>query len=137
MGSLFSELVVHQGDPQGPFIFALALHSLFNDIDAASELLLHCWYLDDGVFCGKRSEIGKVIEILTNAPAITGLSVNLSKCELYSRSDLSCFPEAIEKKYYEPNLQMLGAPIGSVEFAGSPLRRKRREPTNCCQSCPS
>ena len=136
LGSLFSELGVQQGDQLGPLIFALALHSVVNDIDAACELLLHCWYLDDGVFCGKRSEIEKVLEILTNATAVTGLSVKLSKCELYSRSDLSCFPEAIEKKYHEPNLQMLGAPIGSAEFCRNIIAEKAKESNELLSKLP-
>ena len=79
----------------GPLFFALGLHSVVKDIDAECQLLLHCWYLDDGVFCGSKSEVTKLLRILNDATPITGLNVKLSKCELYSKSDLSSFPADI------------------------------------------
>ena len=44
-----------------------------------------------------------------------GFFVNLKKCELFSVSDLSSFPPSIQTSN-QPNMEILGAPIGDAEF---------------------
>ena len=78
LGSLSSQHGVQQGDPLGPLFFALGLHSVVKAIDAECQLLLHCWYLEDGVFCGTKSDVTKLLRILNEATPITVLNVKLS-----------------------------------------------------------
>ena len=60
MGTLTSEAGVQQGDPLGPFYFALVLHHLILIIakdDSCQDLLFNAWYLDDGVVAGPSSSV--------------------------------------------------------------------------------
>ena len=48
----------------------------------------------------------------------------MAKCELFSRHDLEDFPVDM-KVCHEPNLEILGAPIGDVIFCAKFLAEKR------------
>ena len=51
LGSLTSQTEVQQGDPLGPFMFALVLQRMVTTIhtdEACAGLLQNAWYLDDG-----------------------------------------------------------------------------------------
>ena len=68
---------VQQGDPLGPVLFSLAIHSL------ASELVptFNVWYLDDGTLGGSpQSVLADFTTILEQSSSLE-LSLNLSKCE--------------------------------------------------------
>ena len=52
--------------------------------------------------------------ILAQGPSL-GFHVNLKKCELFGVSDLSSFPPSIQTSN-QPNIEILGAPIGDAEF---------------------
>ena len=127
LGSLSSQHGVQQGYPLGPLFFALGLHSVVKDIDEACQLLLHCWYFDDSVFCGTKGDVTKLLRILNDATPITGLNVKLSKCELYSKFDLSSFPADISRKHHGPNLEILGSPIGDETFCRDYILRKAND----------
>ena len=53
-----------------------------------------------------------------------GLRINATKCQLISRGNLDGFP-ADMKMHYEPNFEILGAPIGDVIFCAKFLAQKR------------
>ena len=96
LGSLSSQHGVQQGDPLGPLFFALGLHSVVKDIDAECQLLLHCWYLDDGVFCGTKSDVTKLLRILNDATPITGLNVKLSPAlKEFDKKVRRCYEESV------------------------------------------
>ena len=117
-GTFLSAAGVQQGDPLGPLIFSIALHRLVLELDEIEGLLLNMWYLDDGVLCGTRSAIRECLDIIQRAAMWSGLEINLRKCEIFSRLDMSSFPDEI-KKFRLPDLEILGAPIGSDEFCRS------------------
>ena len=53
-----SASVVQQGDPLGPLLFALVLHSVLKQLAAdpqCQQLLFNAWYLDDGALAGPGS----------------------------------------------------------------------------------
>jgi hypothetical protein len=114
-GVFLSAAGVQQGDPLGPLLFAIALHRLVLQIDEIEGLLLNMWYLDDGMLCGTRAALLECLEIIQQATEWSGLKLNIGKCHVYCRLDKSAFPEKI-KKFNLPNLEILGAPIGSDEF---------------------
>ena len=58
---------VQQGDPLGPFLFAVALNSTIQSVDPNGNLLFHAWYLDDGVFAGTRDSVLCVLDALQDA----------------------------------------------------------------------
>ena len=117
MGTLTSEAGVQQGDPLGPFYFALVLHYLVLIIakdDSCRDLLFNAWYLDDGVVAGPSSSVQYVVH-LQDLGSSLGLHLNPPEREIFSQGDLSLFPSEMNKSY-TPNLIILGAPIGDVAF---------------------
>ena len=118
MGTISSETGVQQGDPLGPFLFCLVLQKVVSAIAAdsvCSEPLFHAWYLDDGAIAGPRLAVEKALSIIQEMGPSLGLFVNPTKCELFSRGDLSSFPFEM-KRSNVPHLEILGAPIGDLIF---------------------
>ena len=67
MGQLISASGVQQGDPLGPLLFALVLHCTILKISAdpqCKEMLLNCWYLNDGALAGPRDAVSRALKIL-------------------------------------------------------------------------
>ena len=125
MGTLTLETGVQQGNPLGPFYFALVMHHLVLTIakdDSCQDLLFNAWYLDDGVVAGPSSSVQHVVH-QDLGPSL-GLHLNPPKCELFSQGDLSLFPSEMNKSC-TPNLTILGAPIGDVAFCSSFIASKR------------
>ncbi|GKF65248.1 putative reverse transcriptase domain-containing protein [Tanacetum coccineum] len=63
---------VQQGDPLGPFLFALVLHPLVHKIRDGYKLRLHAWYLDDETVIGDSEEVARVLDIIK----VSGLAVS-------------------------------------------------------------
>ena len=129
MGRLSSESGVQQGDPLGPLLFALVLHKVISAIDADDEcldLLYQAWYMDDGVLAGKRSAVLRALSLIKELGPSLGLLVNIGKCELFCKSDVSMFPEAL-KVSTVPHFEVLGAPIRDYIFCANFFSTKRSE----------
>eukprot|EP00731_Ephydatia_muelleri_P034230 Em0051g22a len=104
MGTLGSEQGVHQGDPLGPLLFSLVLQKLVRAIAADKECSI------DGTW------------MMIGPPM--GFRINATKCELNSQGSLEGFP-ADMKRQHDPNVEILGAPIGDVIFCAKFLAQKR------------
>ena len=52
------------------------------------------------------------------------LRINTAKCELYSRSNLEGLPVDI-KRFNEPNMEILGAPVGDIIFCAKFMAQKQ------------
>ena len=127
MGTLGSEQGVQPGDPLGPHLFSLVLHKLVRSIASDSEgskLLFNMWYLDDGTLAGPKVAVNRAIHLIQQIGPSLGLVINMAKCELFSRDDLEDF--LVDMKIcHEPNLVILGAPIGDAIFCANFLAEKR------------
>ena len=129
MGHLSSKSGVQQGDPLGPLLFALVLHKVISAIDADDEclnLLYQAWYMDDGVLAGKRSALVCALSLIMELGPSLGLLVNIGKCELFCKNDVSMFPEDL-KVSTVPHFEILGAPIGDYIYCASFVSTKRSE----------
>ncbi|GKC85229.1 putative reverse transcriptase domain-containing protein [Tanacetum coccineum] len=74
---------VQQGDPLGPFLFALVLHLLVHKIRDTCKLLLHAWYLDDGTVIRDSEEVARVLDIIKVSGLGLGLELNIKKTEIF------------------------------------------------------
>ena len=77
---LTSATGIQQGDPLGPALFALGVHTAASGV--SSEL--NVWYLDDATIGGTVGSVTKDLQVLIPRLASIGLTVNSSKCELLS-----------------------------------------------------
>ena len=105
---------VQQGDPLGPVLFSLAIHSL------ASELVstFNVCYLDDGTLGGSpQSVLADFTNILEQSSSL-GLSLNLSKCEVCI-AGASSTPFIDELQSVAPGVRSLGS--SEVTLLGSPI----------------
>ena len=146
-GQLILASGVQQGDPLGPLLFALVLHCTILKISAdpqCREMLLNCWYLDDGALAGRSDAVSRALYILQANSDTSGLHINLGKCELFCVQELSMFPSDIPCSAC-PHFELLGAPIGSAEYCAQYIESKRKDalhllitstptvpPTSCC-----
>ena len=67
--------------------------------------------VDDGILSGTKSAICRAVTIIQKQGPALGLWINPAKCEFFSRTVLSDFPQGM-KVSHEPNFEVLGAPIG-------------------------
>ena len=123
-GIFLSACGVQQGDPLGPLLFALALRALVNEIGNVEGVISNKWYLDDGMIAGTKAAVQRVLSMMQTATVSNGLSLNLAKCELFSKNDLSEFPPEC-RKCTEPNMEILGAPIGSDTYCDNIVGEKQ------------
>jgi hypothetical protein len=129
LGQFVSAAGVQQGDPIGPLLFSLALNRLVDSLNDVENLTHNFWYLDDGILAGSQRAIHEGLARIQSAEAWLGLQLNIGKCELFSRQDLSHFPETM-KKSAKPNLEVLGAPIGDDDFCAEYVQDKCIEAEN-------
>ena len=136
LGNISSEIGVQQGDPLGPPHFCLGLQQVVSaiaeDADCASLLFLK-WYIDDGVIAAPIAAIARVLAIIQDRGPPLGLYIIIAKCELFSLSDLSSFPDEM-KRSNVPHFEILGAPIGDLVFCAKFVAQKQSEASKLLSS---
>ena len=102
------------------------------------DLCHHVWYLDDGVLAGPSpsSHVRKALDLFIELgpplppspppPPPLGRCLNIKKCEVFSSGCLAQFPVEM-KQSSNPNLYILGIPIGDADFCSAVLDRKKSE----------
>ena len=109
---------------------ARVLHATAQAIVAdpqCTDLTSNCWYLDDGVLAGTRASLITTLEVNQEQSVSSGLSLNYSKCELlYSLQNLDMLYHTISRSA-TPCLEILGAPIGTLEFCVEYIQKKIAE----------
>ncbi|KAL5515224.1 hypothetical protein EMCRGX_G000360 [Ephydatia muelleri] len=98
--------------------------------------ILHCVqcyrYIDDGVVAGPIAAIARVLAIIQDRGSPLGLYINITKCELFSLSDLSTVPDEM-KQSNVPHFEILGAPIGDLVFCATFVAQKQSEASKLLQ----
>ena len=104
---------VQQGDPLGPFLYALTTMAITRKCKSS----LNIWYLDDGFIGGRVEDVLSDYKAIKETSESLGLVLNPSKCELFKINPSSTrvinsgkeFPGVKEIGCQE--LKLLGAPI--------------------------
>ncbi len=93
---------VQHGDPLGPLLFSLVLQpTLLRLRTECPSLKFLAAYLDDVTLIGPHEELRRALDIRGAAEPVTGLRLNLRKCELWWPT----LPPGIEATY-PPALQV-------------------------------
>ena len=80
------------------------------------------------MLAGPRQAVLRALSIIEDFGPPLGIFINLSKCQLFSRSDISWFPPVM-KASHVPHLDILGTPIGDYLFCTGFFAAKRAELT--------
>ena len=72
---------VQQGDPLGPVLFSMGLHTVIEKLLAIPEIR-QLWFLDDGILRGQTSQVLHASTVMSNELAKINLRVHRHKCEI-------------------------------------------------------
>ena len=118
---------VRQGDPLGPYYFALALQELVKAINLrfAESLKVHVWYLDDGTIICPSEIVSDVYSFIVHFIPSLGLELNASKCNVFAptyQSEWNDLPEELQKSI--DGITLLGTPVGSQSYIHNVVDKK-------------
>ena len=118
---------VQQGDPLGPLLFSLVLHTLVCKVKAAVPgLALNVWFLDDGTLIGKTDDVRAAERIIREEGQALGMDINHDKCELWWPSHnprMHLFPAKI-KRVPTAGVELLGCALGAASFVAAHLEKR-------------
>ena len=78
---------VQRGDPLGPLLFSVVIQRMVKMIaEKCHTLVLHKWYLDDGILGGSAEDVARVLQIISSLGSQLDLNLNPKKCEIISHS---------------------------------------------------
>ena len=117
----FSAAGVQQGDPLGPLLFAIVLHSLVLELkEEFSDMKLNFWFLDDGTLVGNHEDLRGAINLFKQKGPALGLHLNLKKCELWwpsvNLAQWDLYPPEIIRNVQD-GCELLGSALGSASHA--------------------
>ncbi|CAI5931299.1 unnamed protein product [Closterium sp. NIES-65] len=118
---------VRQGDPCGPFLYALTQQLAIHPTQQLHPSTFITSYADDTYIVGPAPDVFAAYNTLTSRLQPLGLTVQPSKCSLYGPSDIP--PDAMPPPNLSiaPNgLTVAGVPIGSDSYIISSVGHKLR-----------
>jgi len=120
-----SGMGVQQGDPLGPFLFALGISGcctrLKSELDRET---LSVWYLDDGTLVGREEEVARGWKIIQEEMKKVGLRVNVEKCEVWEKKPSSLSALEGIPRVKGDGIELLGAPIGTTSFCDNFVKKR-------------
>ncbi|KAL0217751.1 hypothetical protein RCL1_008600 [Eukaryota sp. TZLM3-RCL] len=123
--SVLSASGVKQGDPLGPLLFCLALHSVLEKFKIAFPQLDIVGYMDDLTIIGPPEQLTEAFPFFAHLASEIGLSLNAKKCVLLHQQDtvpLKFNDVLIPSVDFRTDaLRLLGAYIGFSEKVRSLL----------------
>lgn len=109
---------VQQGDPLGPFLFALGLLDMCATLKRRlAHSTLSVWYLDDGTIVGPADEIALAWGIILEETQKVGVKVNIVKCEIWGSASTPCLAQI--PRCPASGFDLLGSPIGTPAFCNA------------------
>ena len=138
---LFSAEVVQQGDPLGPLLFCLAIHSLVLQLKSELKTI----YQDDGTPGGTEAEALQDFQWIGQEAALMELHLNHHKTELICKESaggqlLQVAPDL--HKVHPKKAVLLGSPIGDSTLIDAAITSWVEAlkimgcPLNSCQPIP-
>ncbi|KAL0213617.1 hypothetical protein P9112_005801 [Eukaryota sp. TZLM1-RC] len=101
-GSIESTCGVKQGDPLGPYLFAVGIDDIMSKMGSEFPDAVSLGYLDDiAVLCTSEEQCNMFLDLFSELSAPVGCKVNREKCEIVQLSN-------------NPTFDVLGCPIGSL-----------------------
>ncbi|XP_065832959.1 uncharacterized protein [Oscarella lobularis] len=132
LSAISSEEGVQQGDPLGPFLFALAIHPILQNANVGSNCHTVC-YLDDAIILGEKSQVLATYQEIKRRLADIGLQLPEEKCEAFSFCDIEDWPIPVPIRR---GVDVLGSPIGSEEFVESSCLQKAKKASALLEKLP-
>ncbi|CAI5531503.1 unnamed protein product [Closterium sp. Naga37s-1] len=124
--TLWSRTGVRQGDPLGPFLYALAQQPALEAVKAAHRDIFLCSYADDTYLLGELDAIGAAFPTLCEKLREIDLEVSQKKCQWYAPSGNrpSADNPLCEMTEAKEGLVVVGSPVGSKSFAEAAVMAK-------------
>ena len=114
-----SEEGVHQGDPLGPVLFAMAIHPVSTKIQKSHSQVRVLAYLDDVFLLGGAKSVLAAFYDLKETFSTINLFIADKKCKIFSQSSSTAVEGFEEIPVSCERALFLGSPIGSMSFVTS------------------
>ena len=127
-----------QGDPLGPLLYCLGIHSFIQKLSTQSKRITNLWYMDDGTIAGPTEDVLSAISTIQEQGPSRGMYLNTTKSSLYwpsgSEFNSYLFPEEILR--CSDGINLLGVPLGSTDYINSKFNDKIQKRTRSIQKLP-